>query len=398
MKSNDIRISDQYFLTSLINQFPINDIRHLMDEVVPEYVVFAELNKKEPIPAHLFIYLVIAMSVFPHLNQTEILRRLFCSHEDYFFIPTMYENMSSQIQRAKTKLGSKLFEEMANHFIKPVISFEEDTNNCNHGQYNNWHLITLDIGRIPVPETPENQNMPSFIKIDRDLNTNSIYFEFITLIENTSNVMFGAQPIFDQANRNEIILSVHKNLTPKMLCISSPKIFLSELWDSLSKRTNLLWKIESNMRLKCVKRYPDGSYLSYIYPNKIDMKRQKNRIPIRLIKYRLFDRQQNTTDDKVSQIKDKLITSVLDYKQAPAIDLIKLYIKRAKLIDTFDWYKQNSSRDQFLFRSKTPDLVIQEFFGFLLADYVIKKNSFTAFQQIIDSDDQNININVTICT
>ena len=77
------------------------------------------------------------------------------------------------------------------------------------------------------------------------------------------------------------------------------------------------------------------------------------------------------------QIKGKselyrLITTILDHKEAPADDLAALYGERWTVETVYDELKNHTREKKVLLKSKTPDLVIQEFYGLLLAHYAIR--------------------------
>ncbi|NTV75010.1 MAG: transposase, partial [Holophaga sp.] len=68
----------------------------------------------------------------------------------------------------------------------------------------------------------------------------------------------------------------------------------------------------------------------------------------------------------------RLITTILDPKAAPAKELAALYTERWEIEAAFDELKTHLRGRQMLLRSKTPDLVRQEFYGLLLAHFAIR--------------------------
>ena len=111
--------------------------------------------------------------------------------------------------------------------------------------------------------------------------------------------------------------------------------------------------------------FPDGSYLSRIYPSERDWRHKTNGIGVRVIDYQL---------EGVERAEPiyRLVTSILDYEKAPAQELAALYHERWEIETALDELKTHLRGAQIVLRSKTPDLVRQEFYGFLMAHFAIR--------------------------
>ena len=68
----------------------------------------------------------------------------------------------------------------------------------------------------------------------------------------------------------------------------------------------------------------------------------------------------------------RLITTVLDHEPAPAKELAALYHERWEIETALDELKTHLRGAQIVLRSKTPELVRQEFFGLLMAHFAIR--------------------------
>jgi hypothetical protein len=69
----------------------------------------------------------------------------------------------------------------------------------------------------------------------------------------------------------------------------------------------------------------------------------------------------------------RLITTLLDHEKADAVALAALYHARWTIETTLAELKTTLKGADIVLRSKTPDLVKQEFYGLLLAHYAIRK-------------------------
>ncbi len=120
-----------------------------------------------------------------------------------------------------------------------------------------------------------------------------------------------------------------------------------------------------NIHLPCEKRLPDGSYLSRIYSSQQDQRRGRNGIIVRVIEYRL-------EGVEGAESLYRLATTILDHELAPAAELAALYHERWEIETAFDELKTHLRGAHIVLRSKTPDLVRQEFYGLLMAHFAVR--------------------------
>jgi hypothetical protein len=75
-----------------------------------------------------------------------------------------------------------------------------------------------------------------------------------------------------------------------------------------------------------------------------------------------------------------LVTTLLDAKPAPAEQLAGLYAQRGEIEGLFDELKTPLRGGQGVLRSKSPELVEQEFYGLRLAHWVVRGLMYEAAQ------------------
>ena len=68
----------------------------------------------------------------------------------------------------------------------------------------------------------------------------------------------------------------------------------------------------------------------------------------------------------------RLVTTIADPERAPAVELAALYHERWEVKTAFDELKTHLRGAKVVLRSKTPDLVRQEFYGVLLAHFAVR--------------------------
>jgi hypothetical protein len=189
---------------------------------------------------------------------------------------------------------------------------------------------------------------------------------FVALLENGTHVLWAAH--MDRYAIDEITLAekVVPALRKQMLCLADRFFPSYKLWRAAAKTgADLLWRVRQNARLDVEKRLPDGSYLSRIYASTSDRRNRRNGIVVRVIDYRLKD----VPDAEPIY---RLTTTILDHEQAPAKELAALYHERWEIETALDELKTHLRGAQIVLRSKTPELVQQEFFGLLMAHFAIR--------------------------
>jgi hypothetical protein len=128
---------------------------------------------------------------------------------------------------------------------------------------------------------------------------------------------------------------------------------------------DLLWRIKRNARLPCEEPLPDGSYLSHIYPSETDRRHKTNGVKVRVIDYRL----EGVADAEPIY---RLVTTILDPAIASAKELAALYHERWEIETALGELKTYVRAGKIVLRSKTQELVRQEFFGMLMLHYAIR--------------------------
>ncbi|HRR06742.1 MAG TPA: IS4 family transposase [Victivallales bacterium] len=132
----------------------------------------------------------------------------------------------------------------------------------------------------------------------------------------------------------------------------------------LGRGAHFLFRAKKNSVFKCLKQFEDGSYLSEVYPDLKNKRRMKNGIKVRVIEYML--------KNDSSGEKHILVTSILSPMEAPADELAALYHERWELEIAYDEIKTHIKEPGNNLRSKNPKLVEQEFYGYMLAHYVVR--------------------------
>ena len=231
--------------------------------------------------------------------------------------------------------------------------------------YRQWRLVSLDGSTLDVADTRENEKAFGRPGAGRG-NAAFPKIRFVALLENGTHVLWAAR--VDKYTIDELTLAeeVVPALQKGMLCLADRFFPSYKLWQKAAAGgVDLLWRTRQNARLETDRRLPDGSYLSRIYPSTSDRRHERKAMVVRVIDYRL---------DKVPDAEPvyRLITTILDHKLAPAKELAALYHERWEIETALDELKTHLRGAQIVLRSKTPELVRQEFYGLLMAHFAIR--------------------------
>jgi hypothetical protein len=165
---------------------------------------------------------------------------------------------------------------------------------------------------------------------------------------------------------------VLRSLLPGMLLLADRGFFSYTLWTrAAATGADLLWRVKSNAILPVEKRYSDGSFASHIYPDTKARRNDTDGIAVRVIEYTLTPGETDTAAD-IAERTYRLITTITDPGAAPAAELAGLYAQRWEIETAFDELKTHQRGPALVLRSKMPDGVIQEVYGYLCVHYAIR--------------------------
>jgi hypothetical protein len=179
----------------------------------------------------------------------------------------------------------------------------------------------------------------------------------------------------------DLAWQVIKSLTQGMLCLADRYYFSYELWQAAAQtNAQLLWRVKTNLILKPEKQLADGSYLATVYRSAQDREHKRNGIQVRVIEYKFkWVRGTGTY---------RLITTMLDWLVAPEDELAAVYHERWEIETALGECKTKLKGSTVIMRSKTPNLVRQEFYGFMLTYFVIRKLMHEAALQADEDPDR----------
>lgn len=348
------RLTDHISLGVLTKTFPLKKVNAVL-------AATGRLSERQrDLPAHVVVYYVLALTLYMQVSYREVLRCLLEGIK--WLLPGAILKIAgkSGISQARRRLGPEPLRLLHDQVVGPIAG--KDTQGA---WYRRWRLVSVDGSTLDIADTAENEK--AFGRPSASRGTSAYpQLRLVSLVENGTHVLFGTQS--GPYHQGEITLAhrVLPSLKKGMLCLADRNFFGFDLWKKAgASGADLLWRVKKNLRLPCEKRLPDGSYLSTIYRSDRDRRRGANGILVRVIEYTL---------EGVAGAEPiyRLLTTILDPDQAPADELAALYHDRWEIETALDELKTHLRGAQIVLRSKTPDLVRQEFYGLLLTHFAVR--------------------------
>ena len=349
------RITDYVSLGVIAKTFPLERVRSVL-------AATGKASERErDLPAHVVVYYAIALALYMQSSYREVLRCLLEGLQwlmDPAVAPRVAGN--SGISQARTRLGWEPLRQLHDELVKPIAVAA-----TRGAWYRGWRLVSLDGSTMDVAD--EQGNEEAFGRPGASRGSSAYpQFRFVSLVESGTHVLFATRMGSYATRENTLAKDVLGALDSGMLCLADRGFFGFEMWQqALATQAQLLWRCRKNMRFACEQRLADGSYLSRTYPSERDRRQQSNSIPVRVIEYRL----QGVADAEPIY---RLVTSVLDAQQAPADELAALYNERWEIETALDELKTHLRGARIVLRSKTAELVRQEFYGLLMAHFAVR--------------------------
>jgi hypothetical protein len=332
------------------------------------------------LPPHVMVYFVMALALFAEEDYEEVAARLtetlasWGCWEESWAAPT-----SGGITQARQRLGPEPLELLFGKVAEPVAGL------LTRGAFlRDWRLMAIDGFELDVPDTPASaaafgypagaRERPAFPKV-----------RVVTIGECGSHAKIAAQmgPVGGKGSSEQALARrMFGRLEPGWLLIADRGFYNWPDWQAAAATgAALLWRVKADLRLPVLELLPDGSYLSVVArPTLHDKARNKliaaarageyldpsQAMRVRVIEYEIPDRDGDGSGELIA-----LITTITDPAAASAQELAQAYCQRWEEETGNDQLKTCLRGPGSVLRSKSPDMVRQEIYGYLLTHYAI---------------------------
>ncbi|MBK6296101.1 MAG: IS4 family transposase [Rhodoferax sp.] len=334
--------------------------RALIEEVLAKTGKASQRERLLPAPA--VVYYVMALALWREAPLEEVLR-VVCEGLQWLGggQTGAVQASKSAISQARTRLGSQAMRKLAERVLRPLAA-----PGAPGAWYRGLRVMALDGSCMDVADESANAAFFGYPGASRGQSAFP-QARLLGLVECGTHVVVAAE-VAPYARSEQVMAAqlLPSTLKPDMLVLADRNFFGFKLWQTAcATGAKLAWRAKADRKLPVDQVLPDGSYLSTVFDSE-DKRRTTGQV-VRVIEYTLKD---SATPTEHSY---RLITNILDPAQAPALELAALYHERWEIEGVFDEFKTHLRANSTVLRSKTPDLVLQELWGLLLAHFAIRQ-------------------------
>lgn len=352
-KSQQVDVPDSSLLRQLISSEVVDEVLEQTDKIE---------QRKRKLPAKWVIWICIVMAWLPRHCMQAVLGKLWRGVSLYWKNPTEGMVSASAITQARYRLGVKPLEQLFKRLCRPQASQETEG-----AFYQGMRLVAFDGTRETLADSDANA---SYFGYNKNQTGRAAYPQLraVYACELGTHLIFDA--FVDTCYRSEVPMASRlvRSIEDDMLLMVDAGLSTFDLLsDVLMRGGQVLAPSHVSRKWQALSYLPDGSFLAWMAPSPSSKAPHAKPILMRVIRYTLDD----DTRPHYGKVRT-LTTSLLDHKTYPASDLIVLYHERWEVeiaIDEMDSHQRLANRP---FRSLKPVGVLQEFYAFLIAYFLIR--------------------------
>ncbi len=335
------------------------------------------------LPPHVMVYFAMALALFADDDYEEVAARLtetltaWGCWDDSWSVPG-----SGGITQARQRLGYEPMKELFCEVAVPVA--EELTAGAFLG---GWRLMAIDGFEWDAPDTKQNTAAFGFAGAGADEQGRPAYpkVRVVSISECASHAVVDAAMgavAGKGAGEQSLARKLYARLEEDWLLIADRNFFNWADWcTAADSGAALLWRVKADLTLPVLELLPDGSYSSVLVNPKIrgkarqwlieaarsggDLEEDQARY-VRVIEYQVPDRDGDGNGEVIA-----LVTTITGMTAAPAPLLAQAYHQRWEHETGDAQLKTHLRGPGRILRSKSPDMVRQEIYGYLLTHYAI---------------------------
>jgi hypothetical protein len=336
-------------------EFPRAVVERILQETERESV------RHRKLPAYLMVYYVIAAALMVSDSSREVLRELVRDVRDQFQDAKSVIATRAAICKARLRLGVLPIRQMFEQVVNPIAR-----KNTPGAWFRSLRLVALDGSSMQVQDTPGNRKSYGKAGAAKGKTSPLPLIRFVALCEIGTHVLFAARMAPWKISEVALAKQLMDRLKPGMLCLADRLFYGFELWnEAVATGAQLLWRVQKKISLPRLQMLSDGSYLSEVRARSTARAAVRaRRVKVRVIEF----------DVTVGGTRKhyRVITTLLDPKKAPALELASLYAKRWGIETAFAELKTSLKGPGVLLRSQRPELVEQDFYALLLAHFGVR--------------------------
>lgn len=352
-----VRLTDFLSTSLLARIYPAQLINQLLDTYQ------CNSKRQRSFPACAAVYYCMALSLYPEAAYSDVFDAVaqgLAWRDRSNAVPPSIK--ASSISVARTRLSWPIFKALHQQACQPLATPKSTP----QAFYNGLRLMAIDGSNLEVPDEPS--NIAAFgYPGSRTGSAGYPQAKAVILVECATHAIVGANIGAYRDCEWTLCEPLLGSLNNSMLLLADRGFDAYARWrKAQATGAQLLWRCDTNRQLPVIKQLSDGSYLSELRPARGPARKDRSTaIEVRVIDYALPDVARATS-------RYRLLTTLVDEHRAPAMELASLYHQRWQVESVFDELKTHLHQSRRVLRSKTADLVRQEFFAWVLAHYAVR--------------------------
>lgn len=359
--------------------FPVPKVQAIIDEC-------GKTSRRiRDLPSVVVVFYVLALNLFPAVGYQSVLRWLL-SGLQWLGNGSFRICGKGALSAARQRLGAMPLRRLHRQMAVPLA--DRNLKGC---YWKEMHVVALDGSTLALQDTQSNEE-----RFGRSSNQNgqAAYPQarFLVLAETGTHLIFAAQLGGYRDSEIKLAEKLIPRLEKGMLCLADRLFPGYALWKKAAATgAHLLWRAKAGLHLERIEDLADGSWLARWNAGggKKRARKAKGQV-VRVIEYRLSltrSPQQGVDEGQKPEVY-RLLTTLLDPGTASARELAEFYPQRWEIEIALKEGKSILRRGQLTLRSKVAELVEQEFWGLLLAHYLVRKMmAHAALKRGLDPDD-----------
>ncbi len=367
---------EQSRTVDLTDVISIGVLTRLVTQEIVDDVLLRTRSKevrKRGLPARVVVYFVLAMALFSRDSYEEVMRKLVQGLRAVPVVRTGWVvPTSSAFSKARARLGVEPVREIFNRVAVPC-AMRSTEGAWRRGR----RLMALDGIEIDAPDTPENAERFGYSGVKKKEKSAFVKVPAMALAEcgthTVVEVEIGTAADSEHSLVDRLVTFTDK-LGPDMLVLTDRGLYSHDLLAKIiATGADACMRVPAKIDLPVLRWCTDGSFLSYIAEPDAKKRARQGLVSgqksitdlpgthVRVVEYDVPDR-----GDRSKRELFALVTNVTDPGELMAVDLAEAYHERWEIEGTFDEIKTHQRGGAVILRSKLPDLVLQELYGYLI--------------------------------
>jgi hypothetical protein len=326
-----------------------------------------KVNERSCVLTHeVMLWVVLAMGLLTNMPIRQVFKHARRMR------PFEKSPVRSSLCQARQRLGAEPLQALFDRLVRPLATLQSQESPETPGAFHRgMRLLAFDGTTLNVPDSDANRQ--AFERPDGGRGQGAFpLVRKMSLLEAGTHVELALAIGGYRDSEVKLATTLVGRIPKDGLLLLDRGLFGFPLWKALTDAAiAVLARVSRTSTLKPTGLLPDGSYLAEIYRCTDDRIRERNGITVRVIEYTHFDPQRVGCGEK-----HRLVTTLLDATEHPALELACLYHERWEVELGFDEQKthqdpRRASKPAHL-RSETPDGVRQEVWALSLGHFVTR--------------------------